>query len=178
MSVSEMEKENSGGRSDFHEERKFALVQGLSHPKSYVNRHGIVKFGKVYVSFAALLVFRRDALYGTGYDDHAKNREIVIAIDDSLHGAERSGCATCEMELPLEFPLKSNMLQLAAMKKAILTGMAHEQSGINLWHMDYVCSSVMASPVLLFLHRDALNGTVLEKPEYLPGHNFEVYAGA
>ena len=69
------------------------------------------------------------------------------------------------------------MLQLAAMKNAILTGMAHEQSGINLWHMDYVCSSVMASPVLLFLHRDALNGTVLEKPEYLPGHNFEVYAG-
>jgi len=176
VSVSEIEKENRGERSTLHEERKFALVQGLSHPKSYVNRHGIVKFDEVYVSFAALLVFRRDALYGTCYEDHAKILEIVT--DDSPHGAERSGGAICEIESPLEFPLKSNMLQLAAMKKAILTGMAHEQSGINLWHMDYVCSSVMASPVLLFLHRDALNGTVLEKPEYLPGHNFEVYAGA
>jgi len=88
MSVSEMEKENSRGRSDLPEERKFALVQGLSHPKSYVNRHGIVKFGKVYVSFAALLVFRRDALYGTCYDDHAKILEIVI--DDSPHGYRSS----------------------------------------------------------------------------------------
>ena len=118
MSLSEMKKENSGGKSDLHEERKFALLQGLSHPKSYVNRHGIVKFGEVYVSFAALLVFRRDALYGTCYEgDYAKILEIVI--DDSPHGAERSGGATCEIESPLEFPLKSNMLQLAAMKKAI-----------------------------------------------------------
>jgi hypothetical protein len=61
------------------------------------------------------------------------------------------------------------------MKRAVLAGFSHAESFINKWHMDYVSEKIMASPVLLFLHRDALVGTVLEKPEFLSRYDFEVY---
>jgi hypothetical protein len=104
MTLSEIEKENSGdGFSKHHNERKDALVQGLSHPNSRLKQHGVVKFDEKFVSFAAIVVFQRDALHGTcfdGYVEHYKEGYKRIFGEDLQSSEQNTNDDPCEIEPP------------------------------------------------------------------------------
>jgi hypothetical protein len=121
-----------------------------------------VEFADDFVSFATIVVFYRNGITTTYLKMYEQNDEgLNLPSNDPFLDVPT-------LEPPFEFPMQDGMSHMAAMKLAILAGLADNRSYVAAWDVDRRNKVMIASSMLLYLHRDALHGTTLEKPEFIP----------
>jgi hypothetical protein len=165
-SVSENQKKN---RSPIMMEYREAIIKGLAHPKSHVNQHGTVRFTEDFVTLSVVLTMYSEALQGSSLDSSKQaNMAALLSELEDIPGLED----VPHIEITAEFPQQNFAEHLEAIKQAIIAGLPHPESYVYRSHGIRTTKNYTTIPALLYLYRGALNGTTLERPEYLPNHWF------